>query len=166
MQNSSLSIHLESYPPGKNVYVHVSNMYVQPMYNAIVHPYYVHGSYMYILFWKCMYMYIHFQKCMNMYVQCMYMVRTCLYISRYKHVCTSFRRVCTCFDIYKHILLFTNTYTGIPCLNLYIPVCTADVRATYITWNVCTPYVHPSTVYIHRYFLLVSAFWIALLAGL
>ena len=75
---------------------------------------------------------------MNMYIQCMYMVRTCLCISRYKHVCTSFRRVCTCFDIYKHILLFTNTY--IPCLNLYIPVCTADVRCSdsYVHYMKCT----------------------------
>ena len=108
------------------------------MYNAIVHPYYVPGSYMYILFWKCMYMYIHFGKSINMYVQCMYMVHTWLYISRYKHVCTSFRRVCTCFDMYKHILLFINTY--IPCLNLYIPVCTADVRDTdgYVHYMKCT----------------------------
>ena len=131
-------VHIHTFWKSINVYVHVSNMYVQPMYKAIVHPYYVHGSYMYILFWKCMYMYIHFQKCMNMYIQCMYMVRTCLCISRYKHVCTSFRRVCACFDIYKHILLFTNTY--IPCLNLYIPVCTADVRCSdgYVHYMKCT----------------------------
>ena len=83
-------------------------------------------------------MYIHFGKSINMYVQCMYMVHTCLYIWRYKHVCTSFRRVCTCFDNYKHILLFINMY--IPCLNLYIPVCTADVGCTdgYVHYMKCT----------------------------
>ena len=96
------TIHLESYPPDKNVYVQVSIMFVQPMYNAIVHPYYVHWSYMYILFWKCMYMYIHFQKSWTCtYSVCTWYVHVYIFQGINMYVHSS--------DVYVHVLTFTNT---------------------------------------------------------
>ena len=70
------SRHLESWPHGINVYIHVSSMYIQPMYSAcwqrltdMVYTKmknHVHVSSMYIHFCNFMYTYVH----------CMYMVCT------------------------------------------------------------------------------------------
>ena len=71
-------------------------MYEHPIYDAIVQTYHVHGSYMFILFMKCINMYIPVCIFMNMYihgiymvytfhvytmyVHCIYMVQTCIYM--------------------------------------------------------------------------------------
>ena len=74
-------------------------MYEHPIYDAIVQTYHVHGSYMFILFMKCINMYIPFLKfinmyihgytwyihvykfqSINMYIHGIYMVQTCMYM--------------------------------------------------------------------------------------
>ena len=73
MQEYDKSMHLESYPPGINVYIRVLTVYMIGMYYAIVHTYHVHGSDTYVQEPKSIDMYIHFQKSINMYIHGIYM---------------------------------------------------------------------------------------------
>ena len=60
-------------------------MYEPCIYNAIVQTYHVHGSYMFILFMKCINMYIPVCIFMNMYIHGIYMVYTFHVYTMYVH---------------------------------------------------------------------------------
>ncbi len=98
-------IHLESWPPGINVYRHVWTMYVQCMYNAIVQQL---TDMVYTIIEKhrrvhtCMYiyMYVHLWRCIYMYVHGMYMVCTSSGINVYVHRS----------DVYVHVYTFMYTF--------------------------------------------------------
>ena len=110
--------HLESWPPGINVYRHVWTMYVQCMYNASVqrltdmvytiiekHKHVHTCMYISVNVYTCMYMVCTCLACSTWYVQvvvwtCTYIVQTCMsrYIMMFIHWCTrfqSYKRVCT-----------------------------------------------------------------------
>ena len=93
-----LGDHLESYPPGINMYVHVYTMYVRAiLYNAIVrtmlkHVCTYHEMYIHVCTW-----YVQDSIIINMYIHGTYMVCTIRAINMYVHRS----------DVYVHIYTFT-----------------------------------------------------------
>jgi hypothetical protein len=92
-----LGDHLESYPPGINMYVHVYTMYVRAIYNAIVrtmlkHVCTYHEMYIHVCTW-----YVQESIIINMYIHGTYMVCTIGAINMYVHRS----------DVYVHIYTFT-----------------------------------------------------------
>ncbi len=98
------SEHLESYPPGINMYIQCINTVCQATSNhdailrsPLIHVHTFPEMYVHVRTILTLYQYIH----VNMYVHGTY---TC----KYKHVCTLFVRVRTCIYMYIHILTFIN----------------------------------------------------------
>ena len=157
-------VHLESLPPGINMYVHVWTMYVHASDNASVctllrHVYTNHEMYIHVYTW-----YVQKWKIINMYIHGMYMVCTMRAINMYVHGS----------DMYVHVYTFTYKYCIIQTWTYKVQTCIYRQCSVYRWLHTfhelyrqrCTVYIHRSTVYVHWYILSAAAFWFALLAGL
>ena len=156
--------HLESLPPGINMYVHVWTMYVHASDNASVctllrHVYTNHEMYIHVYTW-----YVQKWKIINMYVHGMYMVCTMKATNMYVHCSDMYAHVCT--FTYKVCMIQTCTYKVQTCIYMQCSVYRWLHTFHELYRQRCTVYIHRSTVYVHWYILSAAAFLFARLAGL
>ena len=159
MQNNSslfifcILVHLESWPHGINVYIHVSSMYVHAMYSAYrqqltdmvctkmnLKTHVLHVSNMYI----------HVCKSMNTYVHGMYMVCTKWPINVYVHRSNMYvhvYRFMSVFELYKHVHTLYKRVHAVFCSSCWLH----SSHHTFHEMNrhCSTKYVHCWTGYVH-----------------
>ena len=161
--------HLESWPHGINVYIHVSSMYKHPMYSAwwqrltdMVYTKmknHVHVSNMYIYFCKSMYTYVHG----------MYMVCTNGAINVYVHGSNMYvhvYRFMSVFELHIHVHTMLNRVHAVFCSSCWVHNSHHTFHEMYR--HCSTKYVHCWTRYVFcwTWFLQNSAFWFAWFACL